>query len=108
MLTKNLVPLLIAALLIALSPIAKAATHCTETITRAILHLNGNIYFTSDKTCPNWCQVNWGTSEKNKNAFAMLLAAQTAARSITFYWPSVSECTEVNATYASPDYMMLN
>ncbi len=98
----------LAALFMCISSATNAATHCTEAITRAILHAGGGIYFTSDKTCSNWCQINWGTSEKNKNGYAMLLAAQTSARTITFYWPNVEACTEVNATYASPDYMMLN
>lgn len=105
---KQIVAPLAVALSVTISPVTHAATHCTEAVTRAILHANGGIYFTSDKTCPNWCQVNWGTGEKNKNGYAMLLAAQTSARTITFYWTNIAACNEVNATYASPDYMMLN
>ncbi len=87
---------------------ANARVDCVEAVTGAVLHVNGNIYFTTDKTCPNWCQVNWGSSAANKNAFAMLLAAKTSARQITFDWPYLASCTEINTGGASPDYMILN
>lgn len=52
---------------------ANARADCAKNIRAAILHVNGNVYFTTDKTCPNWCQASWGSSSNNKSALAMLL-----------------------------------
>jgi hypothetical protein len=90
------------------APLASAGVHCTERISQAILHENGDIYFQTDNTCNGaWCQIKWGTPEKNKNALAMLLSAKLAERPITFYWTGINACSEKNAVYASPGYMML-
>lgn len=91
------------------APLASAGVHCTEKISQAILHENGDIYFQTDNTCNGaWCQIKWGTPEKNKNALAMLLSAKVADRSITFYWNGLTTCSEKNPVYTSPGYMMLN
>ncbi|RTZ24060.1 hypothetical protein [Vibrio penaeicida] len=83
-----------------------AGIHCTESISAAILHKNGNVYFTSSKTCKSWCQIRW-TSETDKDrAFSMLLAARTAKTPVTFYWGNLNSCTEKNPTYQSPDYIV--
>jgi len=85
--------------------IAHAGVHCAEEINAAILHKNGNIYFMSSQTCKNWCQINWGTEEDKNRAYSTLLAARTADREVTFYWSSLSNCSDSNPTYASPEYM---
>ena len=85
---------------------ASAGVHCAEKIKSAILHQNGNVYFTSTKTCPNWCQIKWvGEGDKDR-AFSTLLAARTADREVTFYWPELSSCSSVNPTYQSPGYVV--
>lgn len=84
-----------------------AAVYCTETVQKAILHSNGNVYFTTDQTCQNWCQINWGTELKNRNALALLLAAASSGRKVAFYWQSASSCGTQNPQYASPDYIEL-
>ncbi len=86
---------------------ANAGVYCPEAVTQAILHANGGVFFTSDATCPNWCQVNWGTDAKNKNALAMLLTAVSSGQKVTFYWPNLTSCAATNVTYASPDSMHL-
>ena len=87
---------------------AQAGVHCTEKITQAILHKNGDVYFQTDNTCNGaWCQINWGTPEKNKNGLAMLLSAKLADRQVTFFWETLATCGEKNGTYASPGYMIL-
>lgn len=85
--------------------IANAGIHCSEKINLAILHKNGNIYFTSSQTCKNWCQINWASEEDKNRAYSTLLTARTADREITFYWSSLSSCSYSNPTYASPEYM---
>ncbi|MDH0867074.1 hypothetical protein [Mitsuaria sp. GD03876] len=90
------------------APLAQAGVHCTERVSMAILHSNGGIFFQTDNTCSNgWCQINWGTPEKNKNALAMMLSAKLADRPLTFYWPTLDNCSAKNAVYGSPDYMVL-
>lgn len=105
---KRLFAKLIAMSLMATSSGAYAAAECFENITHVILHANGNIYFNTDKTCSQtWCQINWSPAA-NKNAYAMLLTAQTTGRSVRLYWTNLASCTDLQPTYASPDYMTLN
>jgi hypothetical protein len=86
-----------------------ASAQCIERITYVILHMNGDVYFRSDKTCTqSWCQIAWGSAEKNKNALAMLMLAKASSRSVEFYWPAIASCETANAAYASPDYMLLD
>ncbi len=90
------------------TPHATAGVHCTEKVTMAILHQNGDIYFQTDNTCSaHWCQINWGTPEKNKNGLAMLLSAKLSERPLTFYWGSLNACSEKNPVYKSPEYVMM-
>lgn len=89
--------------------LATAGVTCTESIASAVLHSNGGVYFLSDKTCTaSWCQVNWGTDDKNKKALAMLLLAKATAKPVSFYWPNLNSCSEVNPAYTSPAYMSLD
>jgi len=80
--------------------------HCSEKITRAILHKNSNIYFQSSKTCPNWCQIKWSGEGDKDRAYSTLLAARTADRNVTIYWENLDSCDETNPTYQSPGYIM--
>lgn len=81
-----------------------AATECTEVITHVFNHSNGDVYFSTDKTCKaGWCQLN-GNAEFVRRGYAMLLAAQLAGKPVAFWWPQLASCTQ-NATYASPEYM---
>jgi len=86
---------------------AEANIECTENIVAVILHVNGNIYFQSDQTCGNWCQVNMGTDAMNKNVYAMLLSAKMGGRPLLFNWPNLASCSSQNATYAAPAYVQL-
>jgi hypothetical protein len=91
-----------------ISTLSVAGVTCTENIRSAILHSNGNVYFLSDQTCnAAWCQIDWGTSEKNKNALAMLLLAKATSKPISFYWTNLNSCSEANPVYTSPSYMSL-
>ncbi|WP_157598288.1 MULTISPECIES: hypothetical protein [unclassified Rhizobacter] len=65
-----------------------AATECKETITQVFNHANGDVYFSTDKTCKaGWCQLN-GNAEFVKRGYAMLLAAQLAGKQVAFWWRS--------------------
>jgi len=90
------------------APLASAGVHCTEKVSLAIYHQNGDVYFQTDNTCSTgWCQINYGTAEKNKTGLAMLLSVKLAERPITFFWSGINSCSEKNVLYASPGYMML-
>ncbi|MBC7489452.1 MAG: hypothetical protein H7240_05135 [Glaciimonas sp.] len=88
---------------------ANAGVECLERVTRVILHSNGGVYFMVDTTCTTtWCQINWGTAEKNKLAFSMLLTAKVTGKPLKFYWPNGLCQTYSNQTpYLSPDYFAL-
>jgi hypothetical protein len=88
---------------------SEASALCTESVINVIVHTNGNIYFMTDKTCSgNWCQLNLaaGNASVNKSAYAMLMTAMTTSKPISFQWDVISDCTQQNAIYTSPAYMV--
>lgn len=89
-----------------LPALASAGVHCTEKIKAAVVHQNGNVYFTSSKTCDSWCQIKWAGDGDKDRAYSTLLAARTADREVTFYWRELSSCSEKNPTYQSPEYIV--
>lgn len=93
---------------IGLPGLTDAAVSCKETITKVIVHENGNVYFTTDQTCSGsqiWCQIDYSDPDQVSRAYSMLLTANTARKNVWFQWPDISSCTEINATHASPDYI---
>ncbi len=92
----------IGAALAVASSFAFAGGDCFEVVTHVVVHSSGNVYFTTDQTCLNWCQVNWGAG--TKNGLAVLMAAQATGRKVEFSWPAIAGCNVQNVTYASPDY----
>lgn len=97
------------ALLMSFAGAAQAAVLCTESVVNVIVHTNGNIYFMTDKTCSgSWCQLNLagGDVAVNKSAYAMLLTAMTTAKPINFQWDVITDCTQQNAVYTSPAYLV--
>ncbi len=87
-----------------ISPVAFGGVHCTEKITKVILHKNSNVYFTTDTTCNSWCQIKWTGDRDKDRAFSALLTAKTADKAIQFYWENLNSCSEKNPTYQSPSY----
>ena len=88
--------------------ISFAGIECLESVASVIAHQNGNFYFQSSLGCQGWCQINWGSAEKNKGAYAMLLTAKASGKKMIFGWPALSSCSAAkNVIYSSPDYMYL-
>lgn len=87
------------------SNIANAAT-CGEKVVNIISHSNGNIYFTTDHTCPNWCQLG-GNPAFIKQSYAMFLTARANDKYIEFAWNNLASCGEKNEVYAIPDFLVL-
>ncbi len=73
-------------------PAYSGITNCADKVTMIHIHGNGNIYFSTEKSCSQkWCMIDWVDSTDDSEgqlnrAYAALLAARTADRSITFYW----------------------
>lgn len=89
-----------------LSPFANAAVTCTEKITSVILHKNSSVYFTTDRTCPSWCQIKWNVDEDRAKAFTLMLTAKTTNKDISIHWNELDSCADKNITYSTPDYLM--
>src|SRR5580704_8638770 len=81
------------------SPAAYADATCTENVTGLISHTNGYVYFTTDQTCPSWCQINFATPDANKEAYAMLLSANAQGKTIVFSWANLTSCSTHNPVY---------
>ena len=87
-----------------------AGAYCAgEYVDELIVHNNGNVYFKTTKSCPNWCLVNpnWSSEQKDR-AYAMLLAAYSSSKPLTLYWPQhTSNCQNQVAVYSIPELFML-
>jgi hypothetical protein len=84
------------------------AAGCVENVTNLIVHWNGGIYFQTSQTCAQgWCQITFATTDANKHAYAMLLSAKMNSIPLLFAWPNLSSCSAQNATYASPEFIVL-
>ena len=81
------------------------AASCGESVLTLISHSNGNIYFTTDATCPNWCQLA-GNPAFIKQSYAMLLTAQASNKKVTFAWPKLPTCNDKNEVYSIPDFLV--
>ncbi|WP_146012294.1 hypothetical protein [Janthinobacterium sp. AD80] len=79
------------------------AAFCDENIVTLISHSNGNVYFTTDKTCQYWCQIS-GNPAFIKQTYAMMMTAQLTNKKLAFAWNELTACNEINKVYAVPDF----
>lgn len=87
---------------------ANADSYCSENVTQIIVKGDG-VYFTSSKSCPNWCELNpsWDATAINR-ALSVMIAAKTAGTSVTFEWPDQSgPCSNVEQTYSAPGAVIM-
>lgn len=89
------------------STAAHADVYCSEQITQVIVNSSGGVYFTTNETCPNWCQLNFSTSDAVKQGYAMLLAANAQGKTLMFEWGNLTSCSTPNSVYASPANVVL-
>lgn len=94
--------------LMIMSSTAGAAAYCTERLTNLIVKTDGAVYFTTNSTCPNWCQLNFSAGAAKSQGYAMLLAAMSTDRDVRFYWLNISSCSSINATNSSPDHFYIS
>lgn len=84
---------------------SQASAWCTESVEELIVHKNGNVYFTTDKTCKEngWCILPGSEANRNR-ALTTMLTTQLNDKSINFHWREIDSCNESNAAFASPEY----
>ena len=85
--------------------VANAAT-CPEMVVNVISHSSGYVYFTTNKTCANWCMIA-GKPEYITQTYAMLLLAQSKKRGVEIAWLNLDSCEQQNQLYAVPDYVIV-
>lgn len=99
----------VAVMLAAGMGVARAGQYCTETVTQAISHSNGNVYFKTDKSCSGgWCLASYANAEVVKRSYALLLAAVASGKTVDFYWPNASTPCAVQAVYSIPEMFGMN
>ncbi|AJP70589.1 hypothetical protein TS85_00205 [Sphingomonas hengshuiensis] len=81
---------------------AQAGAYCEQTIKLAIVNNAGGIYFTTDKSCLNWCQINPDISQAQQDRmYSMLLTSASNCRKVTIYFDSATGC-EALPVYSQP------
>ena len=100
--------LLIALFSVFLITPVKAGEYCYNETIGYLITTSTEIYFTTDKSCSGWCQVNasWSTDQKNR-AYSQLALAHSTGRTITLFWPAASTACESLPTYSVPAYFLV-
>jgi hypothetical protein len=98
---------LLACLALARTQVAHATAWCSETVTELIVS-GDTVYFTTNESCPNWCEIStsWDTTATNR-AFSLLTSARVASLPIEFEWGQLSACGSAVPTYSSPASLLL-
>ena len=99
------------ALMFFVAPTVAHAEYCwNERVTQVIVFGN-NVFFTTNKSCPQWCGLTAGLSSDAYNRFySILLTSFTTGKLVTTYWSQTaagSNCPVV-ALYAAPDLISIN
>ena len=101
----------ILAFILVCSPATAFAGYCTdERITNVITSQDGatvGIYFTTNKSCANWCSVptTWNAEAKAR-AYSMLLTSASTGRNLTFFWPQQATVCAPLPLYSVPDLIV--
>jgi hypothetical protein len=78
------------------------AEYCSGQKVTALILNDTSIYFTTDKSCPNWCRVAPGLAEKQQDRmYSMMLTAVSTGRTLTFFFTEAQACEAV-PTLSSP------
>ena len=78
------------------------AEYCNGQKITAVILTDDNVYFTTDKSCPNWCRISPGLAENQRDRmYSMLLTAASVNRRLSFYFAEAQGCEAV-PTYSTP------
>lgn len=89
---------------------SQAGEYCWNESIQLLIMQGDDIYFTTDKTCPNWCTLHpeW-SQEARKRAYATLLTAKTTGTPVTFFWHQHSTaCESPLPVHSYPGSIILN
>lgn len=85
-----------------LSTPAYAASYCGDQKVSSVILSESGIFFTTDKSCPNWCTINQTLSDYQKDRmYSMLLTSASTGRHLIFYFEEATACEAV-PVYAHP------
>jgi len=93
----------------AVSTIGAAGEYCWNEKVQYVILNGDSVYFTTDRSCPNWCTLHpaW-SADQRKQAYAMLMTAKTTERALTLYWNEHStSCGGVVPVGAYPTIMFI-
>jgi hypothetical protein len=87
---------------------AHAGEYCTQEKITQIITGSGMVFFTTDKSCPNWCQLPtaWSTDSINRS-YSLMLSAFMSNRKVAFYWPTAATACQVVSVNSSPDNVIV-
>lgn len=91
-------------MLFVISSTASAGAYCNNEKLTSIIVQGEQVYFTTDKSCPNWCQLDptWSIDAFNRT-YSMLLSAQAQKKEVRIYWREHSvACEGPVPTYSKP------
>ena len=92
------------------APVAARAEYCFNERITSVITQDGAVWFTTDKSCPNWCGLKSALStDERSRQYSLLLTALTTERLVSFYWSqsaSGSNCPVI-PTLGAPDLMAL-
>ena len=89
-----------------------AGEYCWNDKVLMVIVQGEKIFFTSEKSCNNWCEISdtWSAEAKNR-AFTQLITAKATESNITFFWSehdSGKPCQSFLPTYSKPGVIALN
>jgi|SRR5271155_4764440 len=96
------------ALGLTLAPSLANATYCYGEQVNYVIWYGSAIYFTTNKSCPSWCQVDsTQASDVQDRAYSMLLSAKLSGNTLVIDWPQVTTSCAVVPGLSVPDIIIL-
>ncbi|TVZ37407.1 hypothetical protein P886_1748 [Alteromonadaceae bacterium 2753L.S.0a.02] len=100
------------ALLLYISTGAIAGEYCWNDKVTKVIVKNNRVFFTSEKSCNSWCEIDssW-TKESINQAFTILTSAKVTNANVAFYWnehDSGKPCQDFLPVYSMPSAILLN
>ena len=89
-------------------PVSADETICSGEIITTVTTVGDEVYFTTDKSCPNWCKLSSSLSASAKDRFyAQLLTASVTKTHVDIFWQLVSTPCAVEPAGAEPTHLVL-
>lgn len=105
----KVVKILLFLIIVITSKLSFAGAYCTDEKITSLTMSGDSVYFTTDKSCSQWCKINpdWSEAAINR-AYSMLMTAQSSDKGVRFYWNEHSvSCESVLPVYAMPGILSI-